>query len=62
MLRTERANLNEVESNAALKFCIETDYMPLALEQAAAYIKRNEVGFANLYSSASQAARKTEAL
>jgi tetratricopeptide (TPR) repeat protein len=43
--RTKRPNLDENEKTAAATLSQETGFMPLALEQAAAYIERNAVTF-----------------
>jgi hypothetical protein len=44
--RTEREELSESEEVAAKALAEELGYLPLALEQAAAYIKKNQVSFA----------------
>ncbi len=49
--RTGRSDLSQVENEAILKIVEELDYLPLALEQAGAYIKELKAGFSNYLSS-----------
>jgi len=49
--RTGRSNLIQEENEAILKIAEELDYLPLALEQAGAYIKELNAGFSNYLSS-----------
>jgi hypothetical protein len=45
MERTGQTELNEVERTAAMRLAAETGYLPLALEQAGAYIAKDKVSF-----------------
>ncbi len=49
--RTGRSDPSQVENEAILKIAEELDYLPLALEQAGAYIKELKSGFSNYLSS-----------
>ncbi len=49
--RTGRSNPSHLENEAILKIAEELDYLPLALEQAGAYIKELKAGFSNYLSS-----------
>jgi len=49
--RTGRSDLSHAENEAILKIAEELDYLPLALEQAGAYIKELKAGFSNYLSS-----------
>ncbi|MDP3105470.1 MAG: tetratricopeptide repeat protein [Candidatus Methanoperedens sp.] len=48
--RTGRSDLSQEENEAILKIAEELDYLPLALEQAGAYIKELKSGFSNYLS------------
>ncbi|MFA4956509.1 MAG: FxSxx-COOH system tetratricopeptide repeat protein [Candidatus Methanoperedens sp.] len=49
--RTGRSKPTEAENEAILKIAEKLDYLPLALEQAGAYIKELKSGFSNYLSS-----------
>ncbi len=49
--RTGRSDLTQAENDAILKIAEELDHLPLALEQAGAYIKELKAGFSNYLSS-----------
>ena len=49
--RTGRSNLHQMENEAILKIAKELDYLPLALEQASAYILKVGCSFADYLSS-----------
>ncbi len=49
--RSGRSDLSQAENEALLNMAKELDYLPLALEQAGAYIKELKSGFSNYLSS-----------
>jgi tetratricopeptide (TPR) repeat protein len=51
MKRTGQSNLSQSENKAILKIVEELDYLPLALEQAGAYVKELNSSFSNYLSS-----------